>query len=199
MKIKNVSSFFAVFILLSAILACGKFEKVTKQEYRKDNLAFTHLSNWKITEDTASSTDGIETRYISIEGADDAILLLTRFPAEVPTTLEEYVGEIQKASNDEAKKMTGGYDVVTFGDAKMSPATAQIAGAARTGLLREFDIKAIGIPVPHRAEHFLIENGAEKWFVVAQASKENWNGVREGFQTIYDSLSFGAADAAGKK
>ncbi len=193
MKIKNVWNFSAVLILLLTILACSKFEKVTKIEYRKNNLALTHFSNWKITEDNTSLNSDIETRYISIEGPNDAILLLTRFPDAVPTTLEEYVAQMQSASNSEMKEITGGYDVVKVGDAKISPVTAQIAGASRAGLRREFDIKVLSLPVPHRAEHYLIENGGEKWFVVAQASQEDWDEVKEGFQTIYESLSLAMA------
>jgi len=192
MKIKSLWNFSAVTVLLVMILACSNFEKVTKQEYRKDNLTFTHLSNWKITEDTTTLRTDIETRYVSIEGPNDSILLLTRYPDAISTTLDEYVQEMQRASDSEMQKMTGGYEVLKMGAAKTSPITAQIAGASRSGLLREFDIKALGFPVPHRAEHYLIEIGEEKWFVVAQASKEDWDKVKEGLQVIYDTVSFGA-------
>ena len=196
MKIKRIRDFFAVLILFAAILACSKFEKITKQEYRKDDLAFAHLSNWKITEDKTTVTSGIETRYLSIEGSDNAILILNKFPNQSSTTLEDYVQEVQKLSNSEIKEMTGGYDVVKIGEAQTSPTAAQIGGVPRAGLLRDFDIKALGIPVPHRAEHYLIEIGDAKWFITAQAPKEDWNSVNEGFQTIYNSLSFGQAASA---
>lgn len=199
MKYKSTFNTAAVLILFLAILACSKFEKATKQEYRKENLAFTHFSDWKITADDTSFNENIETRYISVEGPNDAIVLMTRFPDAVTTTLEEYAQELQRATGEGAKEMTGGYEVVKLGEAKISPVSAQIAGAARQGLVREFDIKALGFPVPHRAEHYLIETTDEKWFIVAQASKEDWDKVKDGIQTIFDSLSLGTAASSGGK
>lgn len=200
MKNKIVWNAAVGLILLTAVLACSNFQKATKQEYRKDNLAFTHFSDWKITEDNTSVTEGVETRYLSVEGPSNAVVLMTRFPDAVSMTLEEYARELQTATGEGAKEVTGGYEIVKLGEAKFSPASASIAGVVQQGLVREFDIKALGFPVPHRAEHYLIETGGARWFIVAQASKEDWDKVKNGFQTIFDSLSLSAAaDDKGKK
>ena len=88
---KYIRNYSAVLILLLTILACSKFEKVTTQQYRKENLTFAHLSNWQIMEDKTAVMDGIKSRFVSVEGPDNAVLMLTRLSASAPATLEEYV------------------------------------------------------------------------------------------------------------
>ena len=94
--------------------------------------------------------------------------------------------------------MTGGVEVFKMDDGKLNPVEASIAGETRRGLAREFDIKVLSIPVPHRAESFLIEAENEKWFIVAQSSKEDWDKLKVGFQTIFDSLSLKITAASGR-
>ena len=187
---KYIRNYTAALVLLVTILACSKFEKVTTQQYNKENVAFAHLSNWKVTEDNTSVTEGVESRFVSVEGSDNAVLMLTRLSASAPATLEEYVQILHDSLNEGAKDLTGGYEVVKLGAANTSPISTQIGRISRQGLLREFDVKALDVPVPHRAEQYLVETDKDKWFVVAQASKEDWDGVKEGFKTIFDSLSF---------
>jgi hypothetical protein len=196
-KIKNktFSHYSAFLILLLTILGCSKFETPTKQEYRKDDLTFAHFSNWKITEDNITTEAVGNVRFISIEGPSDSILMATRFPVEVVTTLEEYADYIQKGMSQEAKDLTGGVEIVKMGEAKTTSSETQIAGALRHGLRREFDIKVLGVPVPHRAEYYLIENNEEKWFIVVQSPKEDWDGLQVGFKTILDSISIKPATA----
>jgi hypothetical protein len=98
--------------------------------------------------------------------------------------------------DESAKELTGGYEVVKMGAAKLSPVSGQIAGATRQGLLREFEIKALNVPVPHRAELYLVENEKGRWFIVAQSPNEDWDAQKAGFQVMFDSLSIGGETAA---
>ncbi len=184
-------------ILMAASAACGGFKSVVKQEYSKDDLAFSHFSDWKIAEDKTTAEAVGSVRFISIEGPDDSILMISRFPGEAEVTLESYVELLRTGMKEEAKSMTGGVEVFKMDDGNLNPVEAQIGGVARRGLAREFDIKVLNIPVPHRSETFLIENENEKWFVVAQSSKEDWEKLRVGFQTIYNSLSFASTPQSG--
>ena len=185
------------FLVLSLNAACHGFAPVTNQEYRKDNLAFTYLSNWKITEDTTTKEAVGDVRFISIEGPDDAVLTISRFPSDTDVTLESYVELLQSGMKQEAETMTGGVKVFKMDDGILSSVEARIAGATRHGLAREFDIKALSVLVPHRAETFSIENPTEKWFFVRQSSKEDWEKLKIGFQTIFDSLTFETAARSG--
>jgi hypothetical protein len=186
---KAATRYSAFSILLLVILGCSKFETPTKQEYSKDDLTFAHFSNWKITEDKTTTEAVGEVRFITVEGPSDSIFLATCFPADVDTTLEDYANQIQQGMGETTKELTGGIEVVKVGEVKTGSVEAQIAGATRRGLRREFDIKALGIPVPHRADYYLIENDKEKWFIVAQAAQEDWDSVKIGFQTIFDTIS----------
>lgn len=187
-------------LLASLTAACSAAKSTVKQEYSKDDLTFSHFSDWKITEDNTTQEAVGAVRFISIEGPDDSILMISRFPGEADVTLESYVEMLQKGMSEEAKTMTGGVEIIKMDAGKLTPVESRIAGIARRGLAREFDIKALNFPVPHRAENFLIENENEKWFLVAQSPKENWEGVKSGFQIIYDTFQIGqtSAESGGK-
>lgn len=197
MKINRITKRVCFVALFSALISAAcQFAPVTKQEYRQGNLAFTHFSNWKITADETTKEAVGDVRLITVEGPNDTIFIATGFPSDVATTLEEYAELLHKESNEGAKEVTGGFEVVKMEDAATKPVAAQIAGETRNGLVREFDAKVLGMPVPHRVEYYMVEAGAERWFVVAQASKEDWEKSKNGFQTIFDSLSFGTATEA---
>lgn len=199
MKIKNVNivSFAVLPILLLIMTACSSFKPAVKQEYNKDGLAFSHFSDWKITEDKTTAEEVGEVRFISIEGPDDSILMISRFPSEADITLESYVELLQTGMKEETKTMTGSVEVFAMDDGKLSSVETRIVGETRRGLAREFDIKVLSLPVPHRAETFTMENQTEKWFFVAQSSVEDWEKLRVGFQTVFDSLSLTTAVQSG--
>ena len=200
MKIKKTKNLIILSVLLLTITACSIFKPAVKQEYNKDGLTFSHFSDWKITEDKTTAEAVGDVRFVSLEGPDNAVLLFTRFPGDTDVTLESYVKLLQTEMQEETKTMTGGVGVFKMNDGNLTPVEAQIAGAVRRGLAREFDIKVLNFPVPHRAETFLIEAGNEKWFVVSQSSKEDWEKLKIGFQTIFDTLSLKTtvADGGGK-
>ena len=185
---KNAVNILTGIILLAVFSACAAFKPVTKEVYSKDDLTFTHLSNWRVTDDSTTTVSDITTRIITLEGPNSAILSITRFPPIVPMTLDEYVEIIGDEMKKGAKDLTGGVEVISVDDGKTMPSEAQIAGALRQGLAREFDVKALGTPVPHRAEYYLLENDKERWFFTRQASKDNWDETKDGFQTILDSF-----------
>ena len=200
MKIKRAKKLIILSVLLLTITACGVFKPAVKQEYNKDGLTFSYFSDWKITEDKTTAEAVGDVRFISLEGPNDAVLLITRFPGDTDVTLESYVKLLQTGMQEETKTMTGGVGVFKMDDGNLTPVEAQIAGTGRRGLAREFNIKVLNFPVPHRAETFLVEAGNEKWFIVSQSSKEDWEKLKTGFQTIFDSLSLKttATDGGGK-
>lgn len=195
-KLKKTIALIALSLLL-VVTACDRFKPAVKQNYSKDGLAFTHFSDWKITEDKTTKEAVGDVRFISIEGPHDSILMISRFPSEAEVTLESYVELLQSGMQQETQNMTGGVNVFKVDDGNLSPVEARIAGETRRGLAREFDIKVLNLPVPHRAETFFAENENEKWFLVAQSSKEDWEKLKDGFQTIFDSLSLTTAAQGG--
>ncbi len=200
MKIKDKRNLSFLAVLLLMLTTCSSFKPAVKQEYGKDDLAFSHFSDWKITEDNTTEEAVGDVRFVSIEGPNDSILMISRFPGDAEVTLESYVELLQSGMKEETKTMTGGVEVFKMDNGKLKPVEALIAGEKRRGLAREFDIKVLNISVPHRAETFLIEGRNEKWFIVAQSSKEDWDKLKVGYQTIFDSLSFAPAikDGVGK-
>lgn len=193
MKIRNQRSLAFLAVLLLAFTTCSRFKPAVKQEYNKDDLTFSHFSDWKITEDKTTQEAVGDVRFVTVEGPDDSILMISRFPGDADVTLESYVELLQSGMKEEIETMTGGVEVFKTDDGKLNSVEVSIAGEKRRGLAREFDIKVLNIPVPHRAETFLIEIGNEKWFLVAQSSKEDWGKLKIGYQTIFDSLSFAPA------
>ncbi len=195
-KLRKTIALIALSLLLT-LTACDKLKPAVKQNYSKDGLAFTHFSDWKITEDNTTKEAVGDVRFISIEGPHDSILMISRFPGDAEVTLASYVELLQSGMKEETQKMTGGVNVFKVDDGNLSPVEARIAGETRRGLAREFDIKVLNLPVPHRAETFLAENENEKWFFVAQSSKEDWEKLKPDFQAIFDSLSLTAAQPGG--
>ena len=191
MKIKSryFSSIALLFVLLAAFAACDRFKAPVKQEYGKDGLAFAHFSNWTVTEDKLMTQEVGDVRYVSVEGPNDSLLMISGFPANLGVTLEDYVRLLQTGMNEEAKKMTHGIEVLKTSEGNLSPVETVINGAMRKGLAREFDVEILSIPVPHRSETFMLETKTQTWFFVAQSSKEDWGSLKNGFQTIFESLA----------
>lgn len=184
----KISFIFTISVAILVFSACSAFKPATKEQYSKDGLTFTHFSNWEITEDSTTAEEGIEARIITVEGPHNAIFTASRFPPVLDMTIEEYVSLMTKEMKNSTKDITGGIEIVSMDDGKTVPSDALIFGVMRHGLAREFEVKALGTPVLHRAEYYLIENDKEKWFVTIQSSKEDWDSVKEGFQTILDSF-----------
>ena len=189
MKFQKIASIISLAVFALVIFsACDAFKPVTKQEYSKDDVKFTHLSNWQITEDSTTTESNMTARIITVEGPHDAVLTASKFPPSFPLTLEEYIKIVSEEMKKGAKDLTAGIDVLSLSAGKTMPSEARIAGSPQHGLAREFNIEALGTAVLHRAEYYAIDGDKEKWFIMMQSSKEDWESVKDGFQTMLDSF-----------
>jgi hypothetical protein len=175
----------ATTVVVASMWACTQKTPVV---YEKDRLSFTYFSNWQITGDKLVA-DG-DARLITIEGPRDAVMTLTRFAGDNPTSLEDYAKVLDEERAEGAKKAFGGYLPLKTGQTNTERTSMMIAGQKQSGLMQTFVVRLLGTEVPHRAIVVMIEGGGDKWFLMAQASTEDWKSVESGFQKVLDTLAF---------
>lgn len=178
---------FIVLLFIAAVLACKSMKPVTKQSYNKDDLSFNYLSSWAITEDNIIE-ESVKVRFVQIEGPDDALLFITRFPIKSDITLERYAEMTNKERAENMKKKLGG--TIKVGETVTKETQRQIGSKSLKGILQEFSLRLLGVDVPHRAEFFIVEDKEYKWIISTQTPAEDMKGVQEGYQVIYETLSF---------
>ena len=175
-------------MMVLAITATCALKKVVAEKYEKDGLSFTHFSNWVIKEDKLLAEG--KARLITIEGPENAVLTLSRFSAANLISLESYARTLANQRKEALKKQLGGVVPLSEEASETGPATMNIAGENRVGLSQKFNIRLLGIDVPHVANFFMVEHGGYQWILMIQAPAEKWNRVESGCQKILDTLAF---------
>lgn len=176
-------------IMLVTAFACNGSQPPTRQQYSKEGVAFEHFSNWKITGDETSGTGATLMRFVTVEGPHDSLVMLTRFPGESEITLEEYAEMMASQMGQAMKDTTAGVEIIKMDGSKTSENNTNIGGVAVRGLTREFNIKLLGVNVPHRSEMYAFNTAEHTYFAVTQASTEDYDKIKDGVQLIFDTFA----------
>jgi hypothetical protein len=172
------------------VLSCSLFKPVVKESYEKDGLAFTHLSSWQIKNDAIVSA-AAQVRMVTIEGPSHTVLLLTRFASSNPITLKKYAQTFEDKRAEEIKKQLGGVIPLNADPSIIDEAHGDIGGKQQTGIRQSFNVDVLGVKTPMQADFFMIDGSPDKWILMMQAPTNDWDSIKGGVQTIYDTLAFG--------
>ena len=187
----QIRSLVAIALLLLAS-ACERAPDLAQpSSYAKDDLAFSFPGNWSVTADQAESGAGGSSRNVVIESPGNAIVLVQLYMPPVETTAEEFSAELMKTTIQEVEHLieVRGVKPVTAQGSEPSAVQSVVAGVLRDGVERNFVIRVLGEPVPHRARTFRIEDADSVVFLFAQASTEDWSKVAPGFDLIASTLA----------
>jgi len=185
------TKFFLIFILTVSFAAasCQMVEKIIDSKkkarkgivskvYARDGLSFSYPDNWQITEDKISEK-GL--RHVSIEDADNSVIVISLIPTGLTLDLNEYA---ENFKND----LPGNTPLGEISQTKLSPATRLMKGQLYSGFQLNYIISLVGQSVPHTTYFFLNEGQRSKTLLTIQAPDEDLLAAEKEFQVILDSL-----------
>lgn len=187
MKAERSSRVTIAALLCALAVACAS-APVTREKYQKDELTFTHLSNWVVKSDNLLASGNA--RVVTVEGPHNTVLTISRFPSANPITLDDYVARIEERRGSIIEKRTAGIVSQKNGQNLGNVISGMIAGKSRDGVTQSFDLSLLSLVTHFRADFFMIEDSRYKWVLMAQTPVEQREQVEQGLQLIYDSLSF---------
>jgi hypothetical protein len=182
----------AALLALACLAACERAPDVAEpQVYATAPLTFRLPGNWSVTRDEHSVEDGGEFRNVVVESPGNAIVLVQLYTPVVDVSAEAFSAELMAATVAEVEGMLEikGMKPLSASGGTPSAVQATVAGELRDGVERNFVIRVLGQPVPHRARTFRV--ASESWvvFLVLQAATEDWARVAPGFDLISSSLA----------
>lgn len=177
-------------LVIVILLGCGRITKPpTVEKYSKDGISFNHHSTWRVTEDEPLE-DEPDTRTISVEGPNDAIVMFVCLPANGLVTVEDFAESLASNRAAELEKMrVGSVKPAEITDTTSGPTSGRVSGKVQQGILQRFSIKMLGQLVPHEARIFAVENERLKVFIMAQVNTEDLGDTTPAFELILDSVS----------
>lgn len=168
-----------VLFLFPLFPACEKPAEIENpQQYKKDGISFTHPGNWSVTEDLEE--DGY--RYVIVETPGDALFMVQVYEEYEALDLESFV----ESYSEQVKTDT---PVGSAGESSRSPIERRIQGDLLTGTYERFDVRMMGIRVPHIIEYYRLESGDKVYFLITFVSDEDLELVTKGFDQILGSFA----------
>jgi hypothetical protein len=185
---------FAAFVVLAlaCLAACERAPDIAApQAYAIEPLTFRFPGNWSVTRDERSAEDGGEFRNVVVESPGNAIVLVQLYRPVVDVSAETFSAELMAATVAEVEGMVEIQGMKPLSASGGTPSAVQstVAGELRDGVERNFVIRVLGQPVPHRARTFRVESEGSVVFLVQQAATEDWARVEPGFDLISSSLA----------
>ena len=161
--------------MLAAVLAaCGSPDPdAALPSHEGAGFRFRYPAEWAISRDTDAPRPDVAERFVSVEGPEDAILIVHRIAGD-PRTAEAYLRAFVTEELGPAVAERG----------RISAVTADVAGASLDGVRMHFEIGSTGFAT----SVFRIEGGGAPVFVVSQSSLADERSAEEGFAIVRRSL-----------
>ena len=184
-RFANAASACLLLILVFANSACTPTPP-TLLKYKKNGIAFAHLSDWKVTGD-AVMAEAESVRTIDLEGPRDAVISIIVMPSASEMTLDAYAGIVAQERGQALP--TGKFMPLNITTGTSHATSAEVGGMPRQGILQKFNITLLGLAVPHESTFFAVEDEDRKAFIYTQVSTEDANAVAKGFTALRSSFN----------
>ena len=165
-----------LFIFLSITSTQIKADSAVPNAYNKEDIRFSYLKNWEITEDTIDK----DSRLLFVEGGD-AIFIVVMHKSQATTSLLDFA----KHYSSEARTQTS---IAKLSEGEFSNIEEKLKTSTIKSVKESFSISVIGVTIPHIRKYYKIQTGEKFVFLITQVAIEDLPQTKPGFDLILNTF-----------
>lgn len=169
--------FIVIFMCLFLVTSCSE-ESATSNtlvvKYANNGIGFNVPTGWQVTEDSIDN----DARYLFVESAESAIVTINVFQKKFAPTFEDYVSSVTGTD----KEFWSGLGSIEKG--LVNEIEIALNGVKLIGYRHEFNVKALGLNVPHVADYVYFETSEKIAYISCQVAQEDLDKVKKDFNMI---------------
>lgn len=182
-----IARYLLTFTLVIPGFACKKlFKPGQPRDYDSPAMHFTYPGNWKI--DGRTDNDGVE--QVTLQTGNSQLVIITVFKQKTGTTLEEFA---QMTSDERAKNVDDllsvrGVKLAEQKNGEFNDVSVSVGKKKYKGISEKFNIRLLGIDVPHIAAYFALNQAEREIVYIIQSPEKEWEALKRDFSAIAATL-----------
>jgi len=181
-----------VLLFVALTLGCEAKPDISRPlSYDDEGVTFKYPGNWKVTDDSRQTVEGLEFATIVVESPGSALATISVFygGSDLDITAESFSKDAEEARVSELNDMLGAAKpLASMSKTKVSREPSRAKASTEEQIVHTFSISVLGESVAHRGEFHRVVGEKSLAVTYFQVPDEDRAKVDPGFALIYDTL-----------